>query len=63
MSNPLNEDKLKAQFEKMKKKAEGVIDDPDQVKKVAESAWQKAKKTKRATSGSVGTIKADDSNG
>jgi len=46
MNNPLNEDKLKAQFEKMKQKAEDVIEDPDQVKKVAEGAWEKAKKLK-----------------
>ena len=46
MTRSINEDKIKAQFEKMKHKAEKVIDDPDQVKKVAESAWDKAKELK-----------------
>ncbi len=46
MTAPINEEKLKAQFEKMKQKAEDVIDDPDKVKKVAENAWEKAKELK-----------------
>ena len=46
MNDKFDEEKLKQQFEKMKHKAEEVIDDPDQVKKVAESAWEKAKDLK-----------------
>lgn len=46
MSTKLDEDKIKAQFEKMKHKAEQVIDDPDQVKSIAEKAWEKAKELK-----------------
>lgn len=46
MSNPINEEKLKEQFDKVKHKAEDIIDNPDEVKKVAESAWDKAKELK-----------------
>ena len=43
MSSRLDEEKIKAQFEKMKHKAERVIEDRDQVKNLAEKAWAKAK--------------------
>lgn len=43
MSERINEEKLKAQFDKVKQKAEDIIDDPDQVKNIAERAWEKAK--------------------
>jgi len=46
MTKRFNEEKMKAQFEKAKQKAEEVIDDPEQVKKVAASAWEKAKELK-----------------
>lgn len=46
MSERINEEKLKAHFEKAKQQAEGIIDDPDRVKKIAERAWDKAKELK-----------------
>ncbi len=46
MNDKLDEDKIKAQFEKMKHKAEEIIDDPDKVKNIAEKAWEKAKELK-----------------
>lgn len=46
MSERINEDKLKAQFDKVKQKAEDIIDDPDQVKNIAEKAWEKARELK-----------------
>jgi len=41
MKDRLNEENIKAQFDKVKHKAEAMMDNPEQLKKVAESAWQK----------------------
>ncbi|WP_414479172.1 DUF1232 domain-containing protein [Reinekea sp.] len=41
MKDKLNEENIKAQFEKVKHKAEAMMDHPEQLKKVAESAWEK----------------------
>ena len=46
MSERINEEKLKAHYEKAKKQAEDIIEDPDRVKKIAERAWEKAKDLK-----------------
>jgi uncharacterized membrane protein YkvA (DUF1232 family) len=41
MKDRLNEENIKAQFDKVKHKAEAMMDNPEQLKKVAESAWEK----------------------
>jgi uncharacterized membrane protein YkvA (DUF1232 family) len=41
MKDRLNEENIKAQFDKVKHKAEAMMDNPEQLKKIAESAWQK----------------------
>ncbi|EAR08269.1 YkvA family protein [Reinekea blandensis] len=46
MSERINEEKLKAHYEKAKQQAEDIIEDPDRVKKIAERAWEKAKDLK-----------------
>jgi len=43
MKDKLTEENINAQFEKVKHKAEAMMDNPEQLKKIAESAWEKIK--------------------
>ncbi len=46
MSNPLDEEKIREHFEKAKKSAEDIINEPEKLKGIADRAWQKTKKLK-----------------